>query len=149
MEIATAQAAGEVVERVWKAWGELSVAAWFLQVFRTPPPAGVPTAPHLMFAAALLPGRGPLAAPCLVTVASLSPGTGRQNGPLAPQLGSPQNASVGGAPVWASPSPPSPYLPPPLNWVPGYDRTNIVSQIGADLQVAFAPTSTERAVGLF
>ena len=89
MKIATAKAAGEVVERAWKAQGKLSVAAWFLQVFRTPPPAGLPTAPHLMFAAALLPGRGPLAAPHLVTVASLSPGIGRQNGPLAPQLGSP------------------------------------------------------------
>lgn len=148
MEIATAQAAGEVVERAWKARGKLSVAAWFLQVFRTPPPAGFPTAPHLMFAAALLPGRGPLAAPRLVTVASLSPGTGRQNGPLAPQLGSPQNASGG---LRSGPAPARHPLtcPPPLNWVPGYDRTNIVSQIGADLQVAFAPTSTERAVGLF
>ena len=114
--VTTAKAAGEVVERAWKARGpllprgKLSMAACFLRVFRTPPPVGFPAA-HLVSAGAPVLGCGPLAAPHLVTAASLSPGAGRQNRPLAPQLSAPQNPSRG-APVWAGPSPPSPYLPP-------------------------------------
>ena len=150
--VATAKAAREVVERAWKARGpllprgKLSVAACFLRVFRTPPAVGFPAA-HLVSAGALVLGRGPLAAPHLVTAASLSPGAGRQNRPLAPQLSSPQNPSGG---LRSGPAPARPPLTcPPLNWVPGYDRTNIVSQIETDLQVTFASTSTEWAVCLF
>lgn len=100
---------------------------------------GSPQLPHLHVCSRPAPGRGPWAAPRLVTVASLSPGTGRQNGPLAPRAGLPRTPwgfRSGPAPARAIP------LPAPTQLGSRIRQNEHCQPNRADLQVAFAPTST-------